>query len=118
MKIDSDILRRRNSTLDVIRIVGLFSVVGVHFFLHTGFYSQPYTGEGPIESIIKAISEGDSDYLTSAWMFLMYMLRTLFNVCVPLFIILTGYLMSKKTLSLVMLAASAANLCGPAGAGI
>lgn len=99
MKIDSDILRRRNSTLDVIRIVGLFSVVGVHFFLHTGFYSQPYTGEGPIESIIKAISEGDPDYLTSAWMFLMYMLRTLFNVCVPLFIILTGYLMSKKTLS-------------------
>ncbi|MBQ3417049.1 MAG: acyltransferase family protein [Ruminococcus sp.] len=97
---DLDALKRRNSTLDVIRIVALASVLSVHFFLHTGFYSQPYSGySGPIESIVKAISEQNPDNLNGLWMFLTFMMRTLFGVCVPLFIMLSGYLMGKKTVS-------------------
>ena len=96
---DLDALKRRNSTLDVIRIVALASVLSVHFFLHTGFYSQTYTGYGPIESIVKAIAEHNPDNLNGLWMFLTFMMRTLFGVCVPLFIMLSGYLMGKKTVS-------------------
>lgn len=68
----------RNTSLDIIRIVAVFSVVSVHFFLHNGFYSETVQGLP---------------------MYIMSLMRTLFTVCVPLFLILTGYLMSKKTLS-------------------
>lgn len=71
-------LQNRNSAMDIIRIVAAFTVLSVHFFLHNGFYSQ--------------IVEG-------APMYIMVLMRTLFSVCVPLFMILTGYLMSRKTLS-------------------
>lgn len=71
--------RERNYSLDIIRIVATFFVVAVHFFLHTGFYAQPVEGKR---------------------MFLMVCMRTLFMTCVPLFIILTGYLMNKKKLNL------------------
>ncbi len=70
--------RERNYSLDIIRIVATFFVVAVHFFLHTGFYAQPVDGKR---------------------MFLMVCMRTLFMTCVPLFIILTGYLMNKKKIS-------------------
>lgn len=71
-------LQTRDSSLDIIRIVAVFTVVSVHFFLNNGFYSQPVIG----------------------WqMYIAVLMRTLFTVCVPLFMILTGYLMSKKTLS-------------------
>lgn len=72
---------QRNSTLDVIRIVAVLSVISVHFFLNTDFYQQ----------IIR------KDDLT---MFLAVYMRTSFMVCVPLFIILTGYLVNRKELSL------------------
>ena len=71
-------LQNRNTAMDIIRIVAVFTVLSVHFFLHNGFYSETVKG---IE------------------MYIMVTMRTLFSVCVPMFIMLTGYLMSKKTLS-------------------
>ncbi len=71
-------LQSRNAAMDIIRIVAAFTVLSVHFFLHNGFYSQTVEG---------------------APMYIMVLMRTLFSVCVPLFMILTGYLMSHKTLS-------------------
>ena len=71
-------LQSRNASMDIIRIVAAFTVLSVHFFLHNGFYSQ----------IVEGVP-----------MYIMVLMRTLFSVCVPLFMILTGYLMSHKTLS-------------------
>lgn len=71
-------LQNRNASMDIIRIVAAFTVLSVHFFLHNGFYSQ----------IVEGVP-----------MYIMVLMRTLFSVCVPLFMILTGYLMSHKTLS-------------------
>ena len=91
-------LEQRNSSLDVLRIVAVFTVLSVHFFLYNGFYSEPVTGMGPIEGILNFFSTGDSNALHGPLMFLAVMMRTFFGVCVPLFMILTGYLMSKKEL--------------------
>lgn len=71
-------LERRNPALDIIRIVAAFTVLSVHFFLHNGFYYETVQGIP---------------------MYIMTLMRTLFSVCVPLFMILTGYLMCNKTLS-------------------
>ncbi len=70
--------QNRNSSLDIVRIIAFCSVVSVHFFLNTEFYNTP---------IDKPIYH------------LMIIPRTFSLVCVPLFIILSGYLMNKKTLS-------------------
>ena len=67
--------KERKYSLDLLRIFAFFCVICVHFFLNSGFYSQPVAG-----------SE----------MFIMCIMRTSFMVCVPLFMILTGYLMSNK----------------------
>ena len=71
-------ISKRDSALDITRIVALFSVISVHFFLNNGFYQQPMLG---------------------GRMCVMTIMRTGFMVCVPLFLTLTGYLMNKKTLS-------------------
>ena len=71
-------ISKRDSALDITRIVALFSVISVHFFLNNGFYQEPMLG---------------------GRMCLMTIMRTGFMVCVPLFLMLTGYLMNKKTLS-------------------
>ncbi|MBQ7132902.1 MAG: acyltransferase family protein [Ruminococcus sp.] len=71
-------LENRNSTLDIVRIASVLLVMMVHFFLYTGFYSEPMIG---------------------GKMFLMCFMRTFFSTCVPMFLILSGYLMSKKTVS-------------------
>lgn len=71
-------LQSRNASMDIIRIVAAFTVLSVHFFLHNGFYGN----------IVQGVP-----------MYIMVLMRTLFSVCVPLFMILTGYLMSHKTLS-------------------
>ena len=103
-------LDRRDSSIDLIRIVAVFLVLSVHFLFHTyavnpaingtdGFYHLTVEGLGPIDGIIQAIQTGDSDLLHGPLWFLMIMMKTLFSTCVPLFMILTGYLMSKKTLS-------------------
>lgn len=71
-------MKERNVSLDIIRITALYCVISVHFFLNNGFYEQPILG----------------------WkMWFATVLRTGFMVCVPLFIVLTGYLMNKKTVS-------------------
>ncbi len=71
-------LSSRNSSLDIIRIFAAFMVLSVHFFLYNGFYSEP---------------------VNKPAMFLAVAMRTFFGICVPLFMILTGYLMCHKTLS-------------------
>lgn len=68
-------VKERNYALDIVRVCAFFCVVCVHFFLNSGFYSQPVTGKT---------------------MFFMCIMRSFFMICVPLFIILTGYLMSSK----------------------
>lgn len=73
----ADKLGRRNTSMDIIRTVAVFFVVSIHFFLNNGYYSESHVG----------IS-----------MYIMCTMRTLFTACIPLFLILTGYLMSKKTL--------------------
>ena len=69
---------KRNINLDIIRTIAVFSVLSVHFFLNIGFYNELVRGKR---------------------MFAMIILRTAFMICVPLFLLLTGYLMNKKVLS-------------------
>lgn len=72
-------LAERNTNLDVIRCIAVFEVLSIHFFLNNGFYST---------------------IVNSFEMYKQIFFRTFFMSCVPLFMILTGYLMSNKTLSL------------------
>ncbi len=69
-------MQKRNINLDVIRSVAVFSVVGVHFFLNAGYNTTP---------------------LINSTMYLSTLIRTGFMICVPLFLLLSGYLMNKKT---------------------
>lgn len=70
--------RQRDFNLDIIRIMALIFVVSVHFFLHNGFYSNT---------------------LSTFNMNVMGLMRTLFMCCVPLFMLLTGYLQSSKEIT-------------------
>ena len=70
--------KSRNVNLDIIRSIAVFFVVSVHFFLNTGFYYVPIQGKR---------------------LWLAVCVRTLFMTCVPLFMLLTGYLMNRKRLS-------------------
>lgn len=69
---------KRDLSLDIIRISATFFVVSVHFFLYNGFYGEIMAGKR---------------------MYVMTLMRSFFMICVPLFILLTGYLMSGKKLS-------------------
>lgn len=71
-------MRNRDYNLDLIRIFALYTVVSVHFFLNSGFYSQDIIGYK---------------------MFIKCIIRSFFIICVPLFLLLTGYLMKDKVLS-------------------
>ena len=64
---------------DVVRIAACFSVIAIHFLLNIGFYKVPIEGTN---------------------MHIMLLMRMLFSVCVPMFMILTGYLMVNRTLSI------------------
>lgn len=68
--------RRRNPALDIIRICAFTFVVSVHFFLKCGYYDTPLSGMG---------------------MCLATFLRAFFMICVPLFMLLTGYLTADRT---------------------
>ncbi|MBD5081001.1 MAG: acyltransferase family protein [Ruminococcaceae bacterium] len=68
-------MSERNETLDIIRIISLLCINGVHFFVNSGFYSAPVEG-------------GE--------MMLMCVFRSLFLICVPMFLMLSGYLMNQK----------------------
>jgi len=70
--------KKRDARLDVVRIFALLCVIGVHFFLNSGFYSETVVGKE---------------------MHIMCIFRSFFMICVPLFIMLTGYLSSSKELS-------------------
>ena len=67
--------KKRNINMDVIRCLALFFVVCVHSFAYTGFYSTKVVG-------LK--------------LFGLCTLRDFFMICVPLFMILSGYLMKNK----------------------
>ena len=66
---------QRDFNLDIIRIIAFIFIPCLHFFLHMGFYKIPITHPG--------------------MMFLMCM-RNIFLTCIPLFMILTGYLQGTK----------------------
>jgi len=70
--------QNRSPGLDVIRCIALLCVISVHFFLRTDFYSTPVTGLA---------------------MYGMILLRNSFMICVPLFMMLTGYLITSTDLS-------------------
>lgn len=65
----------RNVGADIIRCLAFFSVVSVHFLLHSGFYNNEVKGEK---------------------MLIMVLVRSFFIICVPLYMMLSGYLMHNK----------------------
>ena len=68
---------KRNINIDIIKVISLLLVIGVHFFLYTGYYSINY-------SITNSV---------------FIVLRNICMACVPLFIIVTGYLNRNKVWS-------------------
>lgn len=71
--------KNRDIGLDITRIVAFVSVVSVHFFLNSSFYGTPVLGKR---------------------MYAMTIMRTAFMVCVPLFMILSGYLLCGRNVQL------------------
>lgn len=69
--------KKRNLNIDLTKCIAVFTVISVHFFYNNGFYSIP---------------------VSTPRMYFMTGMRTLFMVCVPLFLLVTGALMNKKTL--------------------
>ena len=69
---------KRDTAMDLIRSIAVFLVVSVHFFLHSEFYTQNIDG---------------------ASMFIPVWIRTACMCCVPLFLMLSGYLNSEKKFS-------------------
>lgn len=67
----------RNVAMDIVRIVSVFLVMSVHFFLYSNFYSQPMLGKR---------------------MLVMCAMRVVCSCCVPIFIVLSGYLLCHKKL--------------------
>ncbi len=58
--------KERNLNLDLIRCAAVFFVLSVHFFYNNEFYGVPVMGRR---------------------MYLMVVMRTLFVICVPLFLL-------------------------------
>lgn len=69
---------KRNINIDMVKVVASLCVVCVHFFLNSGFYDTELHGFSGLGATF---------------------LRTLFMVCVPLFLISTGYIMLNKQIS-------------------
>lgn len=65
----------RNYGLDILRVIAIISVLSVHFFLNTKYYIVSKNGIG---------------------MKTQFVIRNIFMICVPLFILLTGYLNNNK----------------------
>lgn len=66
---------RRSPALDIIRCTALLCVIGVHFFLYSGFWDILIVGPR---------------------LYLFTILRSITTICVPLFLLLSGYLMQNK----------------------
>ena len=71
-------MKNRNINIDLVKCVAVFCVISVHFFLNNGFYDKE---------------------VVNLNMYLGVFFRTLFMICVPLFLITTGYLMNNKKIS-------------------
>lgn len=69
---------QRNPALDIIRCFAFLFVVSVHFFANSGYYNEIISGPR---------------------FYIMTLMRCFFMICVPLFMILSGYLMCNKTIS-------------------
>ncbi len=67
---------QRNPAMDIIRCFAFFFVVSVHFFLNSGYYDEIISG---------------------SHMYIMTLMRSFFMICVPLFMVLSGYLMCNKS---------------------
>lgn len=72
-------MKRRNINLDVLRCIGLIYIVGLHFFHNIHFFDEPIIG---------------------ASRYLGILLKNWFTSCVPIFIMVTGYFIHKRTFSL------------------
>lgn len=72
-------MNNRICSIDITRIVAFCSVLCVHFFLNSNFYDEPIIG---VE------------------MYSLVIIRNIFMICVPLFMLLTGYLMSDKKIDI------------------
>lgn len=70
---------KRDTSLDVIRIIALFCVISIHFFLNTDYYDVTIEGKQ---------------------IYFMTLFRSFFRICVPLFLILSGYLKNQKVLNI------------------
>lgn len=68
-------LNKRHTGLDLLRILALLFVAGLHFFMNVGFYEQVVDGPR---------------------MYIMVVLRNAFMVCVPLFLVISGAVMGDK----------------------
>lgn len=69
----------RNPNMDIARCLALLALISAHFFLYNDFYNEIVVGMP---------------------MCLMAFMRSTCTVCIPLFMILTGYLMCNKKLEL------------------
>lgn len=70
--------KQRSCNLDVIRIFAFLMVVSVHFFWNGNFYGQN---------------------INTPYMIFPILIRNLSMVCVPLFLLLSGYLLKGRTVS-------------------
>lgn len=70
--------KNKNFNLDLIRAIAVFFVLSTHFFQKNGMYDEIITGKRLYVAVVA---------------------RTAFLICVPAFLMLTGYLMHRKTLS-------------------
>lgn len=68
----------RDPKMDIVRCFALLCVICVHFFKNTGFYEETVVGFGMLGLVI---------------------FRNFFMICVPLFILLSGYLLRNKTVT-------------------
>lgn len=69
---------RRKSGLDIVRCIAILFVISVHFYSYSNLYDVPIEGRR---------------------MFLLVCGRWLFYTCVPLFLLLSGFLLNRKTVS-------------------
>lgn len=74
----NEVDKKRNFNLDIVRNLALFTLISVHFLLNNEFYNTEVIGTK---------------------MYIAFIFRSLFMICVPLFLILTGFLMNKKELN-------------------
>lgn len=71
-------LSERNINIDIIKCLAVFFVISVHFFLNNNFYNTD---------------------INCTRMYIMGAMRKFFMICVPLFLLTTGFLMHKKEFS-------------------